>query len=576
VERKNLPGFHLTNGANGLDTLRRKYSEPFYFLMAMVGLILAIACANIANLLLARATARRREMAVRLSMGAGRWRVIRQLLTESVLLASVGGTAGLLFAMGGMRFLTLLLVKGNDDLTLRAELNWHVLAAVGALSLTTGLLFGLVPALRATRVEVMPVIKGDQAGERRPRLRWLPFTLSHVLMVSQIAISVLLLVGAGLFVRTLSNLQSVELGFKRENVLLFKLNATQAGHRDPEIISFYSDLQQQFEAMPLVRSATFSNSPLVGEGTWGSPVHPAGKQPPQRAPDGHGRGSATLSTHILSTGPGFFTTMGIPLLAGREFDERDRLGSPPVAIVNETWAKVNLGDQNPMGQHVVLEGRGRGPQDMEIIGVAKNARYGDVRGEYPAVVYLAFRQNLYPYDEMTYALRATGDPLALINTVNEIVHKADARVPVMKVKTQAAMIEQTMSAEMAFARLCTGFAALALAIACVGLYGTMAYIVARRTGEIGIRMALGARREQVVWVVMRQVLLMAAVGLAVGVPVAYSAARLVESALYGIKANDPAAMGIAVGTLMVAAIAAGYGPARRASRVDPMTALRHE
>ncbi len=575
LERKNLPGLHLTDGATGLDTLRREYSKPLYFLFAMVGLILAIACANVANLLLARATARQREMAVRLSMGAGRWRVIRQLLTESVLLAFIGGAAGILFAMAGVRLLTLLLASGSDPFTLRAELNWHVLAAAAALSLTTGLLFGLAPALRATRVEVMPVLKGDQAIDRRPRMRWLRFTLSHALVVSQIAISVLLLVGAGLFVRTLSNLQSVDLGFHQDHVLLFKLNAQQAGHRDPEILSFYGDLQRQFQEIPLVRGATLSNSTLVGEGTWGSPVIPVGKQPLQDAPDGHGSGSPKMRSHILTTGPGFFTTMGIPLLAGREFDERDHLGSPPVAIVNEVWAKANLGEQNPMGQHVVLSVRRR-QQDLEIIGVAKNARYGDLKGEYPAVVYMAYQQNLYLSDDITFALRTAGDPLELINTVNQIVHKADPRVPVMKIRTQAAMIQQTMSEEIIFARLCTGFAALALAIACVGLYGTMAYIVARRTGEIGIRMAVGARREQVVWMVLRQVFVMAAVGLAVGVPVAYASARLVESSLYGIKASDPAAMGIAVGTLIVAAMSAGYAPARRASRVDPMTALRHQ
>jgi predicted permease len=503
--------------------------------------------------------------------------VIRQLLTESVLLAVLGGTTGILFAIGGVRFLTLLLPRGTDPPVLHAELNWHVLAAAAALSLTTGLLFGLAPALRATRVDVMPVLKGDQSIDRRPRLRWLRFTSSHVLVVSQIAICVLLLVGAGLFVRTLSNLQSVELGFHQDHVLLFRLNARQAGHRDPEILSFYLDLQQQFQAIPLVRGATLSNSPLVGEGTWGSPVVPVGKPPLQLAPDGHGRGAPRMSTHILTTSPGFFTTLGIPLLAGRAFDERDRLGSTPVAIVNEVWAKVNLGDENPIGQHVVLSFRKNPRQDLEIVGVAKNARYGDLKGEYPAVVYLAFQQNLYaPVEEMTFALRTSGDPLELVNTVNQIVHKADARVPVMKVITQSAMIEQAMGAEILFARLCTGFAALALAIACVGLYGTMAYIVARRTSEIGIRMALGAQREQVLWVVMRQVLLMAAIGLAIGVPVAYASARLLQSSLYGIKASDPAAMAVAMSTLLVAAMLAGYAPARRASRVNPMTALRHQ
>ncbi len=256
TERKNLPEFLLKPGAGGLDNLRREYSQPLYVLLAMVGLILAIACANIANLLLARATARRREMAVRLSMGAGRWRVIRQLLTESLLLAATGGAAGILFAMWGVRFLKLLLASGSDDFTLHAELNWHVLAAAAALTTITGLLFGLAPALQATRVDVMPVLRETRAGEQRTRGR-LRFGLSGMLVVAQIAISLLLLVGAGLFLRTLSALQSLEVGFQRENLLTFTLNARQAGHRDPEIISFYRDLQERFAAVPGVRSATW-------------------------------------------------------------------------------------------------------------------------------------------------------------------------------------------------------------------------------------------------------------------------------------------------------------------------------
>ena len=577
LQRKNLPGFHLTSGATGIDTLRRKYSQPLYLLLTMVGLILAIACANIANLLLARAAARQREMAVRLSIGAGRWRVIRQLLTESVLLSSFGGVLGILFAFWGMRSLNLLLASGSDAFPLHPELNWHVLAAAAALSMITGLLFGLAPALQAARVEVMPVLKGDRAVQSHPRMRWLRFTLSHVLIAAQIAISLLLLVGAGLFVRTLSNLQSVELGFNRENILLFKLNARQAGHRDPEIITFYSDLQQRFAAIPGTRSATVSNSPLIGEGTWGSPVVPLGKEISEQAPDGHGTFVGRLATHILTVGPGFFTTMKIPLLAGREFDDRDKLGSPGVAIVNEEWAKANFGDHNPLGQRVVLETRGMPRQEMEIVGLAKNARYGDLRDGYPATVYMAFRQNLYrPAEEMTYALRTSGDPLALINAVREIVRQADSRVPVTAVTTQAGMIDQTMSAETAFARLCTAFAILALAIAFVGLYGTMSYTVARKTSEIGIRMALGARRTRVMWMVMGQVLAMTIFGLALGIPAAYASSRLVGSILYGIKPSDPIAVGTAIATLLLAALAAGYIPARRASRIDPMTAVRHQ
>jgi macrolide transport system ATP-binding/permease protein len=269
--------------------------------------------------------------------------------------------------------------------------------------------------------------------------------------------------------------------------------------------------------------------------------------------------------------------MQIPLLAGREFDERDRVDSPPVAIVNETWAKVNLGDQNPLGQTIVLYPDSKKPVQMEVIGVAKNTRYGDLKGEYPAVVYMAFWQNMYrPPEEATYALRSSGDPLAIAATVREMVHQADSRLPVTGIKTQSAMVDQTMTAEMMFARLCTGFALLALVIACVGLYGTISYTVARRTSEIGIRVALGARHAQVLWLVTRQVAAMASIGLIVGVLAAFGLSQLVSSLLYGVNANDPEAIGIAMATLLVAVAAASYLPARRAARIEPMVALRQE
>ena len=286
---------------------------------------------------------------------------------------------------------------------------------------------------------------------------------------------------------------------------------------------------------------------------------------------------ADTATHVLATGPGFFTTMQIPLLAGREFDERDRLGSPPVAMVNEAWVKANLEDRNPPGQRIVSFAPGLKPQEMEIIGVVKNARYDKLTGNFPAIVYMPFKQNLnVPVEEMTFLLRTAGDPLAYANTVREIVRQADARIPVTNLSTQAAQIDHEMSQEILFARLCTGFAMLALAIACVGLYGTMSYTVARRTGEIGIRMALGAQRGTVVWMVLRDVLILAALGLAISVPAALGAAKFVESLLFGVKPNDPRALAAAVAILLSAALLAGYVPARKASRIDPMTAVRHE
>jgi predicted permease len=568
AERAVLPELWVREGAGGLDRLRRQYSQPLYVLLAMVGLILAIACANIANLLLARSAARKREMAVRLSMGAGRWRVIRQLLTESVLLASVGGVLGVLFAIWGVRFLTVLLANGNESFPLHADLNWHVLAVAAALSVMTGVVFGLAPALRATKVDVMPALKEARGGERRPRLRYrfLRVSLGQALVVSQVALSLLMLVAAGLFVRTLANLESITLGFNRENILLFTLNAGQAGHKDAERDAFYDDLQKRFAAIPGVLHASAANSPLVGQGSWFTPAAPIGKQ-------------AVVNTHVLATGSSYFATMQIPLASGRDFDEHDRPTSPAVAIVNEAWAKANFGERNPVGEYIELENarkRFRGVP-LQVVGLARNTRYGDLKGDYPATVFVPFVQaTYYPPEDMTYALRTTGDPLRYVSAVREIVRRADSRVPVTKVRTQAAAVDRIINQEIIFARLCTGLAILALVIACIGLYGTMAYTVARRTGEIGIRMALGARRGHVLRMVMAQVAVMAAVGLAIGVPAAKTLSYLVEAFLYEVKPNDPWVVWLAVAMLAIAAAVAGYGPAWRASRIDPMEALRHE
>jgi macrolide transport system ATP-binding/permease protein len=365
------------------------------------------------------------------------------------------------------------------------------------LSLLTGVLFGLAPALQLTRLELTPALKESRTGESTRR-RFRRFTLSRMLMVSQIAITLLILVSAGLFVRTLSNLASIQLGFNRESVLTFRLNARQAGHSDPEIVRFYNELQNQFSALPGVRSASLSNHSLIGTGTSATDVSLGG--------------GAVQNSRILTVGNGFHTTMQIPILLGREIDERDRSSSRMVAVVNEVFAKKSFGDQNPLGQRLGL------PEcvpkcDIEIVGVSANSLYGNLKGVPPPTVYLPFSQGAWgPVQEMYYELRTAGNPLGSVKTVYEIVRRADNRVPLSEVKTQSAWIDQTTNQEITFARLCSAFALLALTIACVGLYGTMSYNVARRTGEIGIRMALGAQRRRVIWMVLREAFALAAMG----------------------------------------------------------------
>jgi predicted permease len=525
-------------------------------LLTMVGLILAITCANIANLLLARAAARRREMAVRLSLGARRFRVVRQLLTECVMLASLGGALGVLFAMWGVRWLTFLFSKGQENFTLHAELNWSVLGVTAALSVVCGLLFGLVPAIQSTRPDVMPALKNGRGSGSRQRTQ-------HVLVVAQVAMSFLILVAAGLFVRTLDKLHSVQLGYARENILLFSLNARQAGHREPEIATFYTDLRKRFESIPGVSSATLSQSSIINAGHAGKTYRGAMKI-----------GAVTIEgASVLAAGPRFLTTMQIPILAGREIDDRDQAGSPPVAVISGRLAQTYFGNENPVGRRITFVDDKR---DVEIIGVSGNLRYGGLKNEEASAMTVFVAVSQFSPDGVTYALRTAGDPLRYVKGVHEIVREADSRIPVTNVVTQAAEIDRTINRELTFAKLCTGFAVLALLMACVGLYGTMSYSVARQVGEIGIRMALGAQRGAVVWMVLRRVLVLAAVGLAISVPAALGAFRLVKSLLFGTQPNDPGTLAVAGVVLLGAAILAGYVPARRASRIDPLAALRHE
>ena len=560
-ERTDMPLLYLKEGAGGLDFLRRQYSRPLYVLMAMVGLILAIACANIANLLLARASARRREMALRLGLGAGRSRVVRQLLTESILLASLGGALGLLFAGWGIRALTLLIGNGRENFTLQASLNGNVLAVTIALSFLTGILFGLAPALQSTRVDLNVMLKQTRAGEHRRRARaWLRVGPSQLLVVGQIAISLMLLVGAGLFVRTLGNLNAIALGFNGERVLLFTVNATQAGYANDELVRFYEGLQTRLTTIPGVQNVSSSNFGLVsGSGSF------TGVKVP-------GTSNQNQGSSFLSVGPGFFTTMQIPVLLGREVDERDVRRGAPVAVVNEVFARTYFANESPIGRHFVLSVST--PVELEIIGVSRTARYNSLKSDIPPVVYIPYSLKSRPLGQMTFELRTAGDPLALAASVRQVVHQADSRVPVSNIVTQTARISQTISQERTFATLCSCFAVLAVLIACVGLYGTMAHAVSRRTNEFGIRMALGAERGRLVWMVLRQTLVMALAGLGIGLFVALAVSPVVESFLFQMKPNDPLVLSLAALILLAAVLVAGYGPARRASRVDPWTALR--
>jgi predicted permease len=558
-----LPELILDAGGAGLDNLRRQYSKPLFVLMTMVALILAIACANLANLLLARAEARRREIAVRLSLGAGRWRLVRQMLTESVLLSLTGGALGLVVAFAGIRFITWLLGNGRADFTLRAALDWPVLGFSFALAVVAGMLFGLAPALQATRVDFTPALKESRSrGSARTGRRYVP-RLGHILIVAQIGVSLLLVIGAGLFVRTLSNLHAIDVGFNRENILLVNLNGRQGGYRDAALGRFYADLLSKFREIPGVRGATASTNPLVARYVNDSGIVIPGRTLPP----------GTQNTNIMTVDTAFLDTMQIPVLLGRGLEEGD-LASPMVAVVNQKFASTYFGSENPVGRQFSLSNASN--PLFQIVGVARDAHYNSLQESAQPVIYIPYTRNLQRLGQMYFELRTAGNPKEITATVRRIVHDASPAVSITEVTTQAQRIEQTIAQERTFANLGSCFAVLALVIACVGLYGAMAYAVARRTGEIGIRMALGAPRRKIIWMVLREVVALTAAGLAIGYGGARFTTQLVESFLYGIKTNDPLALIGAITVLLAAAVAAGYAPAWRASRIDPAVALRNE
>jgi predicted permease len=562
VQRANLPVLTVVDGGGGLDTLRRRYQKPLLLLQTIVALILAIACANTANLLLARSAARRREIAVRLSIGAGRFRLIRQLLTESLALALVSGTAGVLLAIAGTRLLSAVLANGDDGLVLQAGVNWTVLLVTLALSVLCGLAFGLAPAILATSPELVPALKdtGTHLGwvtrYRLPRLR-----LQQGLVVAQIVLLMLLLVGAGLFARTLANLQAIPLGFNPENVLLFDINAPQAGYPEANVVAYYTQLRERFREIPGIRAATLSHASMLKAGR-GHPIWLDGKR-------------LEGTYRLMQTGPGFFSTMQIPLLAGREIEDRDRASAIAPGVISDLFARTYFPNRNPIGHRLTITAGM--PMEVEIVGVSAPAHYGPVKFASPPVLYVSYLQAPpTALQSMTFALRTDGDPLNYIPAVRQIVHDADSRVPVTNFKTQAGELASTINQEILLARICGAFALVALVIACAGLYGMLAYTVARRTREIGIRIAIGARGGSVIWMVTKEVMLLTAIGLVISIPLARGTSRFVQSFLFDMQPTDPVTTAMAVATLLTAALVAGYAPARRAARIDPTTALRHE
>lgn len=550
---------NLEGGATGYGgSLRSEYEFPLKILMAFVGLVLLVACANVATLLLARATARQREIAVRLAIGAGRGRIIRQLLTESFLLAALGGTLGILIAWAGSRSL-LAMVSDGDAIDLTPDLQVFIFTA--AASLITAILFGLAPAVRASRVSPFTAIKEQTGHIAHSRGR-----LDKALIISQVAISILLLAGAGLFVRSFNKLWNVDTGYDRENVLMFSVNPRLTGYPIDRLSNLYRQLLERIESTPGVTSASLSFvRPVDDEAYFVTILDGIDEQ--RLEPD------KAIRVAWNAIGPGYFATLGTPMLLGREFRIEDNETAPKVAIISETMARRHFPDQNPVGKRIASTPDNL---DLEIVGVVKDSKYGNLKDAPCNVLYRPIFQSNLSSSNVTFEARYMGATSTMISQLRQQVEEVDRNLPLFRIKTLVVQAQESLRKERLVTTLSSSFALLALLLAGIGVYGLLSYSVIRRTGEIGIRMALGAQRRDVVWLVVREGLPLVIAGVAIGVPLTLALTQYVRGMLYGLSPQDPITLIAAVLLLVGVAAVASLLPARRASRLDPMDALRHE
>jgi len=560
-----MPRLELEDGSRGLNFEGRQFAQPVHVLLAVVGFVLLIACANIANLMLARSSARQREMSVRLALGAGRSRILRQVLTESLMLAALGGAVGLLLGYLARTALPKLLLNSWEREGMNVPFDWRVFCFTAGITLVTGVLFGIAPAWNATRAEIGTAIKDGGKGSAKQRKGW----SGRTIIAFQIALSTVMVVGASLFLRTLINLNAVDVGFRADGLVLFDINPPSKQYPAPKDIAVHARIEQALRAVPGVEGVSLTDIPFIADSESGSGFYmeeaPGNDKPQER----------TLSMEA-TVGQDFLSVLGIPIVAGRGFTPEDAESPHRFSIVNQALARKYFPNQNPIGRRFTMDDSNKKNRSwLEIIGVSADTRYSHLQDEPPPLHFDLYRQSK-DIGDATYVVRTRMKPDAIVPSLRATVQGIDRDLPLMDVRTQRQQIDATISQQRVFASLTAAFGILALALACVGIYGIMAYAVSQRTNEIGIRLALGAGRRQVRSMVLKEAGWLAGVGVVCGVVVALWLGRLTKSMLYGLQPTDPASLVGAAVLLLSVALLAGWVPAMRASRVEPMEALRHE
>ena len=551
----------LVEGKGGISGLRNHYSTPLRMLMAIVGMVLLIACANVGSLLLSRAASRKAEISLRMALGATRWRIVRQLLTESMLLAIVGGVCGVFLAQWGVVVLVKLVAEGSP---LDTRPDAGVLLFTVGVSVVAGLLFGLVPAIQASRANLSEAIK----ERTRMRTGFMRLNLSSLMVVVQVGLSMVLLTGAGLFARSLVKLQNENVGFERTNMLLVGIDSRLAGYKPAELATLYQQVLERLGSIPQVQSVSMATYAPMSGSRRSSSIQLTGYTPQP--------GEDMVVEDVL-TGPRYAETLGVPLLRGRELEIRDTASSQRVAVINSTFAEKYFKNQNPVGRTFTFDDETDNGAQLEIVGVVGDIKSGDARDVPEPAVY---RPILQIQEQGAYSntvhIRTIGDPTPLIPQVRQMINQIDDKLPIFDVTTLSDQLNENLNQDRLIAQLVSFFGALALILACVGLYGVMAHGVARRTNEIGIRMALGARGGNIAWMILRETLYLVLAGLLIGVPAALLGARFISTQLFGMSPTDPISLIAAAVILTLVALLAGYLPARRASKVNPLSALRYE